>query len=54
MLKTTDVSKTVEIKDLKVEVEDYDTKFNIVEFEGKFTSADLSRLRSVIQMLKME
>ena len=54
VLKTTDVSKTVEIKDLKVEVEDYDTKFNIVEFEGKFTSADLSRLRSVIQMLKME
>ena len=29
-LKTTDVSKIVEIKDLKVEVESYDTKLNSV------------------------
>ena len=44
MLKTTDVSKIVEIKDLKVEVENYDTKLDIVEFEGKFTSVDLASL----------
>ena len=41
VLKTTDVSQFVEIKDLKVEVENYDTKLNRVEFEGKFTSVDL-------------
>ena len=40
-LKTTDLSKIIEIKDLEVEVENYDTKLNIVEFERKFTSVDL-------------
>ena len=44
MLKTTDVSKIVEIKDLEVEIENYDTKLNIVEFLGKFTSVDLPSL----------
>ena len=44
MLKTTDVSKVVEIKDLGVEVENYDTKLNIVEVLGKFTSVDLPSL----------
>ena len=44
MLKTTHMSKIVEIKHLKVEVENYDTKLNIVEFEGKFSSVDLPSL----------
>ena len=44
LLKTTNVSKIVEIKDLMVEVENYDTKLNIVEFEVKFTSVDLPSL----------
>ena len=39
-----DVSKIIEIKDLEVEVENYDTKLNIVEFEGIFTSVDLPSL----------
>ena len=39
-----DVSKIIEIKDLEVEEENYDTKLNIVEFEGIFTSVDLSSL----------
>ena len=39
-----DVSKIIEIKDLEVEVDNYDTKLNIVEFEGKFTSIDLPSL----------
>ena len=43
-LKTTDVSKIVEFKDLEVDVENYDTKLNIAEFEGKFTSVDLPSL----------
>ena len=41
VLKTMDVSKIVEIEVLEVEVEIYDAKLNIVEFEGKFTSLDL-------------
>ena len=44
VLKTMDVSKIVEIKDLEVEVENYDTKLNTVEFLGKYTSADLPSL----------
>lgn len=32
VLKTTDVSKVIVIKDLEVEVDDYDTKLNIVQF----------------------
>ena len=44
VLKTTDVSKIVEIRDLEVEVENYDTKLNIVEFLGKFSSVDLLSL----------
>ena len=40
------VSKIVEIKGLKVEVENYDTKLNIVEYEGKFTSVDLPSLEA--------
>ena len=44
VLKTTDVSKIIEFKDLEVEVGNYDTKLNIVEFEGKFTSVDLPSL----------
>ena len=36
-----DVSKIIEIKDLQVEVENYDTKLNIVEFEGNLISVDL-------------
>ena len=44
VLKTTDVSKIVEIKDLEVEVENYDTKLNIAEFFGKFTLVDLPSL----------
>ena len=39
-----DVSKIIEIKDLVVEVENYDTKMNIVEFEGIFISVDLPSL----------
>ena len=39
-----DVSKVIEIKDLEVEVESYDTKLNIVQFERKFTSVDLPSL----------
>ena len=38
------MSKIVEIKNLKFEVENYDTKLNIAEFEGKFTSVDLQSL----------
>ena len=30
--------KVIEIKDLEMEVECYDTKLNIVQFEGIFTS----------------
>ena len=45
MLKTTDVSKIIEIKDLEVEVENYDTKLNIVKFEGTFTSVDVPSLQ---------
>ena len=44
VLKATDVSKIVKIKDLKVELEKYDTKLDILEFEGKFTLVDLPRL----------
>ena len=51
-LKTTDVSKIVEIKDLKVKVRNYDTKLNIVEFEEKFTSVDLRSLQVQIKCLK--
>ena len=42
VLKTTDVSKIIETKDL--EVENYDTKLIIVEFEGKFTLVELPNL----------
>ena len=45
LVDSTDMSKIVEIKDLKVEVENYDTKLNIVEFEGKFTSVYLPSLQ---------
>ena len=38
------MSKIVEIKNLKFEVENYDTKLNIAEFVGKFTSVDLRSL----------
>ena len=44
VLKTMDVSKIIEIKDLQVEVENYDTKLNIVEFEGNLISVDLPSL----------
>ena len=44
VLKTTNLSKIIEIKDLEVKVENYDTKLNIVEFEGKFTSVNLPSL----------
>ena len=44
VLKTTDVSKIVEIKDLEVEEKSYDTKLNKVEFLGKFTSVGLPSL----------
>ena len=42
VLKTTDVSKIIETKDQ--EVENYDTKLIIVEFEGKFTLVELPNL----------
>ena len=54
VLKTTDMSKIVEIKDLEVEVRNYDTKLNIVEILRKVTSVDLPSLRSAIQMSKMQ
>ena len=42
VLKTTDVSKIIETKDR--EVENYDTKLIVVEFEGKFTLVELPNL----------
>ena len=42
VLKITDVSKFIETKDQ--EVENYDTKLIIVEFEGKFTLVELPNL----------
>ena len=42
VLKTTDVSKIIETKDQ--EVENYDIKLIIVEFEGKFTLVELPNL----------
>ena len=48
VLKTTDVSKIVEIKDLEVEVENHDTKLNIVEFLGKFTSVDQPSVDEIV------
>ena len=44
VLKTTDVSRIIEIKDLEVEVENCDTKLNIVEVEGNFTLVNLPSL----------
>ena len=49
-----DVSKVIEIKDLEVEVESYDTKLNIVQFERKFTSVDLPSLEVQYNCLKCQ
>ena len=54
VLKTMDVSKIIEIKDLQVEVENYDTKLNIVQFEGNLISVDLPSLEVQYKCQKMQ
>ena len=44
VLKTTDVSRIIEIKDLEIEVENCDTKLNIVELEENFTLVNLPNI----------